>query len=426
MLLSLTRYSLYLLLIFTPLAIGGVQGWAISVINFVTLIALTAFLFEKSLTWEWEWIKTPLDKPILCLLVLCLLSSVFSVHKYTSIWSSVLLLNYCVIFYLIIHIVRTRSQFRQLVYLVVGTAGLLCIIGLVKIFCDNPFPWWDYTDFQIEPGRLSSTFGNANHFAGYMEMAIPLLLGLFLTGITGMKRFFMVCIGVLLFLSLMLSLSRSGWIGAIAGLLFMAAVLLTERRFKKKKVMVALAGGLCVVAFAVLTSTATVERILTLEKKEGLQARMMVWQGTVEMIKDHPVLGTGPGTFATVYTQYHPPGFYRRYFAAHNDYLQLTAETGLPLIPVMIWMIIALYKNGFKKLNNPSRLVRGITLGAMAGITAILVHSITDFNLHIPANAILFTVLAALVVSPIPESGGQITDDRKQRIEGLADPVPDN
>ena len=65
-------------------------------------------------------------------------------------------------------------------------------------------------------------------------------------------------------------------------------------------------------------------------------------------------------------------------------------------------MLIVLYRRGFKKLNNPSRLVRGITLGAMSGITAILVHSIVDFNLHIPSNALLFTVLAALVVAPLP------------------------
>jgi RsiW-degrading membrane proteinase PrsW (M82 family) len=66
-------------------------------------------------------------------------------------------------------------------------------------------------------------------------------------------------------------------------------------------------------------------------------------------------------------------------------------------------MMFKFYKKGFHKLNNPSRLVRGITIGAMAGITAILVHSIGDFNLHIPANALLFSVLAALVVAPIPE-----------------------
>ena len=67
-------------------------------------------------------------------------------------------------------------------------------------------------------------------------------------------------------------------------------------------------------------------------------------------------------------------------------------------------MIIALYRKGFKKLKNPSRLVRGITLGAMSGISAILFHSVADFNLHIPANALLFAILAALVVAPLPTS----------------------
>jgi hypothetical protein len=63
---------------------------------------------------------------------------------------------------------------------------------------------------------------------------------------------------------------------------------------------------------------------------------------------------------------------------------------------------VFLYRKGFKKLKNPRRLVRGSTIGAMAGITAILVHSISDFNLYIPANAILFTILGAVVISPLP------------------------
>ncbi len=88
---------------------------------------------------------------------------------------------------------------------------------------------------------------------------------------------------------------------------------------------------------------------------------------------------------------------------AHNDYLHFISEAGLQLIAIIVWMMIALYRKGFKKLKNPSRLVRGITLGVMAGITAIIVHSISDFNLHIPANALLFTILAALVVAPVPE-----------------------
>jgi len=121
------------------------------------------------------------------------------------------------------------------------------------------------------------------------------------------------------------------------------------------------------------------------------------------MIRDHPLFGTGPGTFATVFTQYQPSGFVSRYFMAHNDYLHFTSEVGVLLIPIVIWMIIALYRKGFMKLKNPSRLVRGTSLGALSGITALLVHSISDFNLHIPANALLFTILASIVAAPLTE-----------------------
>ncbi|MCJ7685238.1 MAG: O-antigen ligase family protein [Desulfobacteraceae bacterium] len=401
-----TRYSLYFLLIFTPLAAGSIQGLAISVIHFVTLFALTTFLLEKSLAWSWEWIKTPLDKPILCLLVLCLLSSVFSVYRYTSILALILFFNYLIIFYLIIHTVRTRSQFRQLVYLIIGMAALLSIIGFLKIFYDNPFPWWDYTDFQKTQDRFSSTYGDPNHLAVYMEMAIPLLLGLFLIGFRGIKLFLVIVLTVFLFMPLIFSLSRGGWFGIFTGLLFMSAALFFNHHFQLKRLLLTLVIGFFVVSFIVLSSTPVVKRIIITSEHMGNLARITVWGGMVEMIKDYPLLGTGPGTFPIVYTQYQPPGFDNRYFRGNNDYLQFTSETGLALVPVMAWMIIALFVGGFKKLNNPSRLVRGVTIGAMSGITAILVHSISDFNLHIPANAILFTTLAAIVVSPIPEPGG--------------------
>lgn len=416
---AITRYSLYSLLVFTPLALGSVQGWAISVIHLFTLLALTAVLLEKSLAWSWEWISTPLDTPILILLVLSILSTAFSVHTTTSIWSFILLCNYVIIFYLIIHTHRTRHQLRRLVYLIIGSAALISIIGLLKIFCDNPFPWWDYTDFQTAPDRLSSTFGNADHLAGYMEMTLPVLLGLLLTGFRGMRIVLLIVLAALLFTALLLSLSRGGWLGAVSGLCFMCIALLLNRYFQSKKLVLALGGGCVVVAFLVLSSTTVVKRIRTVEEMgniPNLKARITVWSGAVEMIKDHPLLGTGPGTFAIIFTQHQPPGVVSRYFAAHNDYLQVTAETGLVLVPVIAWMIIIFFVKGFKKLNNPSRLVRGTTLGAMSGVSSILIHSIFDFNLHIPANAILFTTLSAIVVSPVP-----FIDDRGQMARSIED-----
>ena len=400
-----SRYSLYALLIFTPLARASVQGWAVTTIHMVTLIALTTFLMERSNTWDWKWIKTPLDKPFIALLLLCFLSSIFSLHKQTSFWSTILLLNYLTVFYITIHTFRTRSQLMQLVYLIIGVAAFLSIFGLFKYFGFNPFPWWEYTDIGQSPYRLSATFGNPDHLAGYMEMTLPLVLGLFLFGFERGKKFVLIYLSFLLLTALLLSLSRGAWFGSITGLTLMAACLLFDRYFKRKGLVLSIIGVTLAAAFIVLSTTPVVERMLTLTKRapeSNLNSRMMVWGGAVRMIENHPLLGTGPGTFAFAYTKFQPPGLSYHYTMAHNDYLHFVSETGLPLIAIIIWMIIALYRKGFRKIKNPSRLVRGTTIGAMSGITAILVHSVGDFNLHIPCNAILFTMLVAIVAAPLP------------------------
>jgi O-antigen ligase len=404
---SITRYSLYALLIFTPLARASVQPWAITIIHMVTLIALTAFLLEKTMAWDWKWIKTPLDKPFIALAAFCLLSSVFSLHRTTSFWSMILLLNYLIIFYLTIHTFRTRSQLRQFVYLIIGVAAFISIFGLFKYFGSNPFPWWEYNDVGMSSDRLTATFGNPDHLAGYMEMTLPLVLGLFLIGFERGKKFFIIYLAMLILAALIFSLSRGAWFGSITGLTLMAAYLLFDRHFKRKGLVLGIIGVTLAAAFIVLSTTPVVERILTLTERapeSNLHSRMMVWGGAVRMIENHPVLGTGPGTFAFAYTKFQPPGLSKHYTMAHNDYLHFVSEVGLPLIAIIIWMIIALYRKGFRKLKNPSRLVRGITLGAMSGITAILVHSVGDFNLHIPCNVILFVVLSAIIAAPLPKN----------------------
>jgi len=314
--------------------------------------------------------------------------------------------GYLTIFYLTIHLIRTRSQFRQLIYLIIGVATFLSIFGLFKMSGANPFPWWNYTDIPQNVHRLSSTFGNSDHLAGYMEMAILLLLGLFLLSYSPGRVILLTYLTILLISTIILSLSRGGWIDSVLGLSFMAVALLTSPYFQRKKLLMTLIGGFLAVILIVLASTPVVERIRAIEQKEeapSFSNRVNVWGRLVEMIGDYPLVGIGPGSFGTIFTQYQPPGLTSHYTMAHNDYLHFTSEVGLPLIAIVVWMIIALYRKGFIKLKNPSRLVRGITLGALSGITAILFHSVADFNLHIPSNALLFSVLAALVVAPVPQ-----------------------
>ncbi|MBW1990356.1 MAG: O-antigen polymerase, partial [Deltaproteobacteria bacterium] len=83
---------------------------------------------------------------------------------------------------------------------------------------------------------------------------------------------------------------------------------------------------------------------------------------------------------------------------AHNDYIDFLAETGIFFVPILLWLAVSTYKAGWKKLRHHSRLVRYTTLGALSGITAILIHSMADFSLHVPANAAMLALLAAIAV----------------------------
>ncbi len=395
-------YLLILLLLFTPLARGSVNIWAKTIIHMITLIALAFFLIQKLRTQKLEWIRTPLDVPIGALLLISIISAVFSVRFKTSFWAILLLVNYVAIFYLVIYTTNTRQKLKSLVYVIIGTGVFLSIIGMYKMSNPDMFPWWNYDDM---PGRLTSTYKNADHLAGYMEMVIPLGLGMLITGLRSGKKAFTAFLVILLFAALLLSLSRGGWAGMIIGIVFMSSVLFFNQYFAAKKFLISIIAGSIVAVVIILSSTSVVERILTIEQKQeapNVKGRMVVWGGMVEIVKDYPLCGTGPGTFPYVFTRYQPSGMIMRYFYGHNDYLQLISETGLPVAIVMLWMIFVFFRRGLNKMKHKSRLVRGITLGSMTGITAILVHSIADFNLHIPANAILFAVLAALAVAPVP------------------------
>ncbi len=394
----------YLLLIFTPLPKGSVQGWAITLIHIVTLIALFCFALEKIVFWDGRWIKTPLDKPLFFLFLLCLASALTSVHQGLSFRALVEFFNYIAIYYLIIQVFNNRKHFQSLVWVIVAVAAFLAVFGLFKWVGAKPFSWWDYPG-QPEPQHfLTSTYFNYNHLAGYLEMIIPLLLGLLTSGLKKKKLIF--CLIVLAFLAtaLILSLSRGGWIGALTGSAFFCLAFMYSRHsLNLNRGFLILTSALLILGIIALSSTTPVERLITFEQKEKIgsfQSRVNAWKGIPDLVRDYPFLGSGPGTFSTIFTRYQPPGFWVRFFNAHNDYLQFISEVGLFWIPIILWCLFMFFRSGLKKLKDPSRMVRGLTAGSMAGVVSIMVHSFSDFNLHISANALLFAVITAIATTP--------------------------
>jgi len=205
----------------------------------------------------------------------------------------------------------------------------------------------------------------------------------------------------------LLTLSRGGWFSLACSLVFMLVILKVYGTLKRKAMLVAASSLCCIFFVLVLSGTELFERVLSLTEGESMMSmdeRLLIWRGTVNCIVDHMLMGTGPGTFSIIFPYYQLPGTLVRFYQAHNDYLQYVMELGIFFIPLCFWTLFTLFRSGFKKLSSRSRQVRGYSLATMAGIVAILLHSLVDFNLHIPANALLFTVLAALSVARLEKT----------------------
>jgi O-antigen ligase len=323
-------------------------------------------------------------------------STVMSPHPALAIQGLIMLATYLGFFWLVVVSVRSRKEQRALVWVVVGTAAFLCVVGLLKRFDVLVFAWWDYSGGYGT--SLTGTYVNRNHMAGFLEMAIPMLLGMFLTRSWSPEgRIGMIALVLFLIVCQALTLSRGGWTGTAVAMVFMALVLLFKKGFVHKRLVGYLLAGVVVTALIVMASTPVVERIITLTQgnlEDHIAHRRNLWKGTRAMIADYPGTGTGPGTFAVAYPPYQAPGYSLLSRYAHNDYLQFTAEAGIPAIPVMLVLLYWFFRTGFTRLKSRSRQTMGITLGAMAALVALLIHSYSDGNLQIPANALLFIAIS--------------------------------
>jgi O-antigen ligase len=127
--------------------------------------------------------------------------------------------------------------------------------------------------------------------------------------------------------------------------------------------------------------------------------RIHFWETTLKMIRDYPILGVGLNAFGTAYPQYDTWNGNFRVENAHNDYLQILAEAGIPGLIAAASFIFLLFKNGLATIGETAdRLRRDIAVGSLAGCFGVLIHSFFDFPLRTTSNAFFFLLLAAFAI----------------------------
>ena len=251
-----------------------------------------------------------------------------------------------------------------------------------------------------------------------MSMALP--LGLLFTGaVSRDKRLLYITAVGLMGVALLLSGSRGGLVAFVAEIIILALLTTGTKGRSKLALRLALSALLllAVVGGAIFVGGETsLTRVAeTAAAGDLTTGRGNIWNVTLRVISANMPLGAGFGAFGTAYTPHDSMSGLERVEQAHNDYLQVLADAGIIGLIIGAFFLFRLFVIGRESIGISNSYRRGIALGSLAGIFAILVHSIFDFVLHTTAISILFIVLLSLLVTSRRSYEDDVEEDSRDR-----------
>lgn len=327
---------------------------------------------------------------------------------------------YGAFYILAIQLMADAERLRRTLFVVVGWGFAIALFAILQKYLGNGRMFW----FRPLPGcSFFGPYANYNHFAGYMEMLTPVALGLFLYyrprvryakgfrqsvaeifNYPGSNVHMLLGFAVLLMAaSIILSRSRGGTISfGLAGLLL---TFLLYQRDKKPSFtfFVTAFSGLFILAFSWFGWNEILQRFAQIPEQQGdlfANGRMRFWQDTLLIIRDFPFTGSGLGTFSNIFPSYRH--FTGDFFVnhAHQDYLETMSDLGLLGSGIIVCFLAACFHKIWKVVRTRrDRFAIHLCFGSLAGVFALLVHSLSDFNFQIPANGLYFFFIMALAVS---------------------------
>ena len=399
------RVGICCLLAFAVLAFGTTEEWSQAVLEVAAALLLVFWAVEQYRRRSEQLVIPPEFLPLFAFAVVVLVQLVFrftASNYYTRI-ALQLLIAYAIVIFLMAQAFQRRGHWRGFVWFLMSLGFSVSILGILQSLTFNGKLYW----FRVmhSGGSAFGPYANRNHFAGFAEMIIPVALVPLVLGRVRRERILLVALfAIVPTVALVLSASRGGIVSFIVQMIILLLLLLI-RRAPGKHVMV---GGVVIVCATLLVSWIGVQQVLVrfagiqnLEVSAGKRKAMV--EDTFRLFLDHPILGTGLGTLQMVYPPYDSLYDGKVVNHAHNDYLEALAETGLVGGVCCFWFLAVVLRNSLQGMATlGSSFGSALNLSGLLACCGILVHSLVDFNLHIPANALLFFVSAHMAAVHFP------------------------
>ncbi len=390
---------------FAVLAHGVVEPWSEAVLEAGAGILLLIWVMNAFRNADFQLVWNPLMGPLAALWVLVAIQWIAGISAVPFL-TRMELLKYSAllaVFFLCVQSFRTRAHWHGFVWFLLILGFTVSLFGILQHFTFNGKLYWVR---ELRYGGIPfGPFVNRNHFAGFAELVIP--TGIATLILRGERRDQLPLVTLFTLLpigALFLAASRGGIISFLAEMGLLAVLVIFRQREKKEL----LAGAVIVTLAAIMVSWlgvgSALERFASykgLEVSEGRRVSMV--KGSLHIFLDHPVAGTGLGTLQEVFPQYDTVYDGLVVNHSHNDYVETLAETGAIGGLCCLAFLILLFWNGWKILTVQNENWNfAYHIGALVACFGLLVHATVDFNFHIPSNALLFLLQAALATTVIP------------------------
>jgi O-antigen ligase len=251
-----------------------------------------------------------------------------------------------------------------------------------------------------------------NHFAGLLEMSLPFAVMLGVHILTQNRDHLRsparpavqacMCFGAAaaMLAGVIESQSRMGFTASLVALFVVGVLAVSSRRpargaMRRRGLALAITGAAVLLAFLFMPSEKLMSRFGALAELDSQNERVGFWKETLPLIADYPVIGCGLGAYESCFLPYKSvdPEYTVGY--AHNDYLQVMAEFGLPAFGCLLALTALAYGTALRR-TNPKHPGRWLAIASVGALSAILLHSFVDFNLYVPANGFLTVWVAAM------------------------------
>lgn len=382
----------------------------------VLLLAVAAFWVLLTLTDEAGIGMTPVHVTVTVFWGAMALATVLSPVRGAAV-SGLIKLTLNILLFLLIARVSRQPKIRNVLILsYLFTTLPVAIYGLRQYFFGATAlaTWVDANSTLANTTRVYSFLGNPNLLAGYLIPAVMFSVMAVFAWPRWVPKGLAALTALVNMLCLVLTLSRGGWIGFLLGgfVLLALAVQYWSLWFtpfwRRWALPLLLGGAAAFVLLAVVSVDALRARVLSMfvgRADSSNNFRINVWAAVLEMIRDRPILGIGPGNdaFNAVYPIYQRP----RYTAlsAYSVFLEVLVEGGIVAFAAFLWMLLVVFQQGWVQLQKLREIqsIQGYWLmGAIASMVGILGQGIADTVMYRPQISTLWWLSIAIIASYYP------------------------